>query len=478
MSFLAYDLTLLGVFVVLLGIFLYRKRKDVKKDGILLLYRTSWGIKLIHRVGEKYQKTLKVLSYVSVTMGYALMAAMLWFVGRIVWLYSTNFNHVVTTLKIPPIMPLIPYLPQAFGLNFLPPFYFTYWIIIIAVVAITHEFAHGIFAARSKVGVKSTGFGFFPFFLPIFLAAFVELDEKKMAKKKKFDQLAVLSAGTFANIITAVVFFGVLVGFFAIAFSPAGVSFNTYPYNAVSTSSITSVNGISISNASYQNILNKINESGLNRVQTSKGNYLITKDSLEKQNSTPNQLVMYYDAPAIKANLESIIMDVNGKKITSIEQLGDEIHKFNPGDTITLTVMGNDSKPYNRTITLGASPQNESTAWLGIGFLNSATNEGWLYQFSNTFSSFTRNDVYYASSLGELGIFIYNLLWWLVIISFSVALLNMLPMGIFDGGRFFYLTVWGITKNEKFAKAAYKFMTYLFLAALLVVMFFWVYYIR
>lgn len=478
MSFLAYDLTLLGVFIIFLGIFLYRKRKTVKRDGILLLYRTSWGVKLIHRVGEKYQKTLKVLSYVSVTIGYGLMAGMLWFVGRIVWLYSTNFNHVVTTLKIPPIMPLIPYLPQAFGLNFLPPFYFTYWIIIIAVVAITHEFAHGIFAARNKVRIKSTGFGFFPFFLPIFLAAFVELDEEKMKKKKKFDQLAVLSAGTFSNVITAVVFFGVLVGFFALAFSPAGVSFNTYPYNSISTSSITSINGIPISNTSYQNILAQVNESGLNKIQTSNGNYLVTKDSLEKQNRTPGQLVLYYDAPAIRANLESIIMDVNGNKITSIQKLGDEIHKFKPGDNVTLTVMGNNSQSYNKTITLGANPENKSIAWLGVGFLNSATNEGILYQFSSTFSSSIRNDVYYTSNIGELGIFIYNLLWWLIIISFSVALLNMLPMGIFDGGRFFYLTVWGITKNEKLAKAAYKFMTYLFLVALVVVMFFWVYYIR
>ena len=39
------------------------------------------------------------------------------------------------------------------------------------------------FAVYNKIKVKTTGFGFFPFFLPVFLAAFVELDEKKMAKK-------------------------------------------------------------------------------------------------------------------------------------------------------------------------------------------------------------------------------------------------------------------------------------------------------
>jgi len=67
-------------------------------------------------------------------------------------------------------------------------------------------------------------------------------------------------------------------------------------------------------------------------------------------------------------------------------------------------------------------------------------------------SSFRATNTYYEPSLGELGVFVYNLLWWLVLISLSVALVNMLPMGIFDGGRFFYLTVLGITKNEKLSQ--------------------------
>jgi len=69
------------------------------------------------------------------------------------------------------------------------------------------NFSHGIFSINKKVKVKSTGFGFFPFFLPVFLAAFVELDEKNMEKKKPLSQMAVLSAGTFANVITGILFF-------------------------------------------------------------------------------------------------------------------------------------------------------------------------------------------------------------------------------------------------------------------------------
>jgi len=39
------------------------------------------------------------------------------------------------------------------------------------------------------------------------VATFVELDEKNMEKKSKFSQMAILSAGTFANVLTAIFFF-------------------------------------------------------------------------------------------------------------------------------------------------------------------------------------------------------------------------------------------------------------------------------
>lgn len=476
MNFLVYDLALLGLFLTFLAIFLYRRRKTVKKEGLLLLYRTSWGIKLIHRIGEKYQKTLKVLSYISVSVGYLLMAGMLYLVGRIVWIYVFH-GEIVRAIKIPPIVPLVPYLPQVFHLTFLPPFYFTYWIVIIAVIAIFHEFAHGIFAARSRVRIKNTGFGFFPFFLPIFLAAFVEPDEKQMARKKIFDQLAVLSAGTFANLLTAIATFGILVGFFALAFVPTGVSFTGYAANQINVSSINSVNGIAISNPSYVQVLNLVNGTGLNEIKTVQGDYATTKASLESQ-ANASSLVLYYNSPAVRARLESIITGMDGQKVTSVEKLAQIMANHSPGDNLTITVIGNDSKEYNRTITLGQSPVNSSKAWLGVAFLKQGGN-GFLSQFYNTLSSsFKRDNVYYSSRIGDMGTFIYNLLWWLMIIAISVALINMLPMGIFDGGKFFYLTVLAITKKEKVATVAYKAMTYLFLAVLAVIMFFWFLYIR
>jgi hypothetical protein len=164
MDFTTYDLILLAIFVVFVAIFLYRHRQNLKREGLLLLYKTGVGVRIIDKIGKKYKKTLNVLGWISIVLGFLLMLGMLYLFGRMVWLYVFQ-GQIVQLVKVPPITPLLPYLPQIFNLN-LPPFYFIYWIVIIAIVAIVHEFSHGIFARHKEVKIKSTGFGFFPFFLP------------------------------------------------------------------------------------------------------------------------------------------------------------------------------------------------------------------------------------------------------------------------------------------------------------------------
>lgn len=470
MNFMSYDIGLLIIFVICISIFLYVKRKRLKKEGLLLLYRTSWGVRLINQIGKKYKGLLTKLSYVSVGLGYVLMAGMLYLVGKIVWVYVFN-PEIVRAIKVPPIMPLIPYLPQIFQLDFLPPFYFTYWIIIIAIIAITHEFAHGIFAARNKIRIKTTGFGFFPFFLPVFLAAFVELDEKRMAKKKKFDQLAILSAGTFANVLTAILFFGILVLFFSVAFTPAGIMFDNYPYSPVNINDIQMVNGVSLVSPTYEQILNSIDEEELNSFQVGNMSFLGTKSLIEEQKDQ-EYLVLYYDAPAINAKLESVILKINNQEILNIDNLKTELIKFSPGEKITLTVLGDDDEPYNKDLILGEHPDNKSVAWLGIAF-SQQKGSGIIGRIYSTLGSFRKPNIYYKPKFDGISTFVYHLLWWIILISISVALINMLPVGIFDGGKFFYLTMLGITKKEESARKIFKFVTYLFLFLLFLLMIFW-----
>ncbi|MFH1626590.1 MAG: site-2 protease family protein [bacterium] len=470
-----YDIIFLALFATLISIFLYINRKNLKKEGLLLLYRTKLGLKIIDYIGGKYQKTLKFLSYVTIGLGYLLLIGAIYLVGKIVWIYIA-IPQIVTTLKVPPIMPLIPYIDKiAPGLG-LPAFYFTYWIVILAIIAVTHEFAHGIFMKRYNIGIKSTGFGFFPWFFPVFLAAFVEQDEKSMAKKKKFEQMVVLSAGTFANVLTAVFFFIIMWIFFINVFVPSGINFDSYAYSPVEIASITIINGISINNVSYEKILNLTNEEGLNNISSSSQNYLITKQALEVQKDNQGYLALYEDAPAIKNKLDGIITEINNNKIDSVETLSKEIEKYNPGDKITIkTLIEEDSgelqaKEYE--IILGENSKAGGQSYLGIGFFSNER-EGIMGKIVTTLSSFKDSRVYYETKFNA-GLFIYNLLWWIVLISISVALINMLPVGIFDGGRFFYLTILGITKSEKIAEKSFKYITYFFLFVLLALMVFWV----
>ena len=468
--FMKYDLIFLVAFAIFVSVFLYTRKQGLKKEGLLFLYRTSWGIKLINYLGNKYKRTLKALSYVSITMGYLLMVGILYLIYTIVKVYLFN-PTIVRAIKIPPILPLVPYLPQAFNLQFLPPFYFTYWIVILAIIAITHEMAHGIFAAYDKVKIKTTGFGFFPFFLPIFLAAFVELDEKKMAKKSKFKQMVILSAGTFANVLTAILFFGILWIFFSLAFSPSGVVFDSYATTGIMISGISSVNGVSVYNASYDKIVELVDKEGLNEIDVGNQNYLITKSALENQKNNDGRILVYNSAPAIKENLSSIILEINGVKTDSTEKLVMELGKYSPGEEViikTKTEEGFDE----RVVTLEEHPERPGTSWLGIGFINQKRS-GIIGNIVEKVSSFKKPGIYYEPKFDGISIFVYNLLWWIILISISVALMNMLPVGIFDGGRFFYLTIFAITKNEKIAKRAFAFSTYFFLFILLLLMFFW-----
>jgi len=60
-----------------------------------------------------------------------------------------------------------------------------------------------------------------------------------------------------------------------------------------------------------------------------------------------------------------------------------------------------------------------------------------------------------------------------MIINILVALFNMLPVGMLDGGRFFYLAMIGIFRSKKTAKIASKAMAYIILLAFVLMMFFW-----
>ena len=490
-----YDITFLVLFTLAVVIFLYKKRSNLKREGIMYLYKTKVGIKLIDYIGTKYKKTLTVLSYFSVISGYILMLGMIYFLYMLlkIYLFQPAF---VRQVPIFPLMPLVPYVPELFKIPFLPPFYFTYWIIAIAVIAVFHEFSHGIFAKRFGVKIKTTGFGF----LGPFLAAFVEPDEKQMEKISKFKQIAILSAGTFANIILTILFLIILAGFFTLAYFPGGIMMISPINENILVNNITMIDGLNIANQTGAGLLDLINDNKIKDDVVIKCNnnslnftsvtvdgvkYLAPLKNLKIQlENNPEYLKMMFDFPAVRDCLTKIsmngttvqvqgivIQEIDGNKIQSKDDLSNALKDHKPGDKIKITAENSDGV-FTKEIVLGENPFIKGKATLGLIYPQMTNSKNLMTKIFGLYNYIKDPIVdYEPKSNPEFTLFIYNLLWWLVLINFSVALINMWPVAIFDGGKAFMLTVWAITKSEKVAKIAFKIVTYLILASIVLVIY-------
>lgn len=479
-EFIYYDIIFLILFCLSLIVFLYKRRKRLQIESkVFILYRTRVGLNLINKIGSRYKRFFHVMDYVVISTGYTLMIASLYLFFELIRT-MIRIPEIVKITKIPPLMPLIPYLPQLYKVTFLPPFYFTYWIIVIAIIACVHEFSHGIFAKHHGVKIKSTGFGF----LGPFLAAFVEPDEKQLAKKGIKAQLSVLAAGSFANSLAVVVFAAIIIIYFQILFMPSGVIFSSFVVGKINVSDISSVGYLNFDKPSINKITSSLKDFDMNyydlqlkidgkiinltKIRTARGAYFLSVLDITAQTEQIKKIggnetiYAFYDLPAIRAGLNEPIVKINGWLITNQSVMKEVMKDFKPGEGILVEAIDTDSyKPIYYNIKLAESPVNKGEAILGIGFAKPAQSGGFLMRIVGKISNMIRNpSVFYKPRfLPYLIIFLYNLLWWIIFINVSVALVNMMPLGIFDGGRVFYLTVLGVTRSKRIAQRMFKYAT-------------------
>ncbi|MBI2138498.1 site-2 protease family protein [Candidatus Woesearchaeota archaeon] len=184
-----------------LFLFLQRKNIEVQKFASWLLYfamyRTKAGLQWMDSIAGKFKKSLHVLAYVSIIAGFF---GMVFISYALVASFLNIFIRPEAVSGVGLVLPI-----KARGVFFVP---FFYWIVSIFVIALVHEFSHGIFARLYGMRVKSSGLAFLGIVVPIIPAAFVEPDEKEIKKRPVKEQLAVYSAGAFANFIVALLIFG------------------------------------------------------------------------------------------------------------------------------------------------------------------------------------------------------------------------------------------------------------------------------
>ncbi|MEM3154212.1 MAG: site-2 protease family protein [Candidatus Woesearchaeota archaeon] len=209
------------IFVILLGLFLWKKRNQVHLQKALfpilyvVMYKSSFGLRSMERISKKFPRMLRLLADIAVILG---------FIGMVFICAQLLLVTVEVFTKpggIPGIQPVLPI--EAKGVFFVP---FLYWILSIFLLALFHEFAHGVVARVYNIPVRSSGFAFLCIVLPVIPAAFVEPDEKVVQRRSYRQQLGVFAAGPIANMLFAAAMIGV---FFLVspilssAFEPQGV---------------------------------------------------------------------------------------------------------------------------------------------------------------------------------------------------------------------------------------------------------------
>lgn len=212
-----YKYIFLFYLIVIILLVIKRKKLDIQAKFIVL-YRMKWGLKWMDKYSAKFREWVILLGYIGVGAGYVGLIFISYFLIKNIYLFFVTPEAVAGASLVYPGM-TVP------GLGVLP---FWDWIIAIFVIALIHEFSHGVVARAHNIEVKNTGLVLFG---PIF-GAFVEPDEKKLRKDKDIVQYSVLAAGSFSNILLGI--FAVLL--LNLAFMPledgmtnsVGFTFNSY----------------------------------------------------------------------------------------------------------------------------------------------------------------------------------------------------------------------------------------------------------
>jgi len=310
MGIMIFDVISAILFVIILGALVYIKRDKIIVQKIafpalyIVMFRTSWGLKLMDRISGRFKELIKFIGYCII--GFAFMG--MFYIGLsiflLLWLliFRPEAEETATSLILP--------FTNVAGIGFLS---FWHWLIAIFILAVIHEFAHGVMARSFGIPVKSSGFAVISVFLPILPAAFVEPEEKVLTKKSDVAQYAVFAAGPMINIALAIIML--------IAIPYVGFGFFQYTQPlAPFEGSFTEPVGFS-----YQLI-----------------------------NTT---------LPAARAGLPEagIISSLNGEEVLDFNTFAVRMLKIKPGSDITVKVNGT-----QYTISTIANPDDASRAYIGI----------------------------------------------------------------------------------------------------------------
>jgi membrane-associated protease RseP (regulator of RpoE activity) len=365
--------------------------------GVLLLRRTQRPLfhaaaatalmgSLMYVIYPGFSNIELLRPFVAVLVGVFGVPALL-----ISMLFSQAFRIAVEQSQIPGVSPLLPTVGEQ-GAGFFFPgtgIFIPFWQALIAMICllVPHEFAHGVLGRAHKVRLKSAGVltaG------PVPIGAFVEPDDKTMKLRKSRDRMRIFAAGSFANLIVALISLAILVSFMAPVLD-----------------AITQPTGMMVTN-----VLNGTPAYGL----------------LE---------------PGF------VIKEIEGIPTNDSESFYAAVAGLKPNDTAEFVTTNG---TYN--ITLAPRPDNASRGYIGVDLQET-------FEVKEDFRGKYRLQA-------DAIFFITPTLFWIFFLSFNIALVNLLPIVPFDGGKMFEEIMLEFRVRKKTQKLIIRIVVALILALLLV----------
>ncbi len=376
---ISYDLATFFVFIVVVGFLVYRDRRKVKLQGVVFMRRTTKGRDFIDRAAQRHRTAWKTLGVIGVVIAIpTLILGSVFLVNQVFAIAAGEKMGGVRLLLPGPVSS-----PTSLPGTFIVPWWI--WIIGIAAVIIPHEFMHGIMCRIDKIRIKSVGW----ILLVIIPGAFVEPDERQLKRAKRSTKLKVYAAGSFANIVTAFVVVAVLMLYFFLSFSSAGVFTQSIPgepaEKAGMSGTITEVSGQPVrTQEELRAILSQYKPGDTVYVKTAEGNIIVPSFQ-------PSGADFFIPKPAVMTNAT--------------------MHDY--------------------VITLSTNPQSGG-AYMGVSVVAQS------YSFSGSAS-----DLFVYQNISML-------LLWIFIFSLGVGIVNILPIKPLDGGLLFEELVGRFTNRTKF----------------------------
>ena len=174
------------IFLSLVGIYLFKTRKELEFHYGIIIRRWKKGKEKIDKLVRGREKILRHIGDAFVVLGIAISIA-------------SFFLLIQYTLKFQQAFGLA--LPAVKGIKYpgaIIPIPFWYWLLSVFIVVVSHESMHAIFSRVENVKLKSYGIIFFLFF-PI--GAFVDPEKKTFEKMSGIKKMRILAAGSFGNLL-------------------------------------------------------------------------------------------------------------------------------------------------------------------------------------------------------------------------------------------------------------------------------------